>query len=79
MGGRVINISSIYGAVSPDQRIYDYRRLEGEQFFKPVAYSASKSGIFNLTRYLATYWAKRNVTVNTLTLAGLHSQQDENF
>jgi NAD(P)-dependent dehydrogenase (short-subunit alcohol dehydrogenase family) len=77
--GSVINISSIYGQVSPDQRIYDYRRGEGQVFFKPVAYSASKSALFNLTRYLATYWADHNVRVNTLTLAGVFNQQDEQF
>ena len=78
-GGAVINISSIYGAVSPDQRIYEYRRRGGEDFYKPVAYSASKSALMNLTRYLATYWAARKVRVNTLTLGGVFNQQDEDF
>ena len=48
---------------------YDYRRDRGETFYKPVTYSASKSAILNLTRYLATYWAKQGVRVNTLTPA----------
>jgi len=77
--GSVINISSIYGMVSPDQRIYDFRRTKGEEFFKPVAYSASKSALFNLTRYLATYWAPKNVRVNTLTFAGVFNNQPEEF
>lgn len=77
--GSIINISSIYGMVSPNQSIYEYRRAEGEIFFKPVAYSVSKSAIFNLTRYLATYWAKDNVRVNTLTLAGVFNNQDPRF
>lgn len=76
--GAIVNISSIYGAVSPDQRIYEYRRKGGEPFFKPVAYSASKSALLNLTRYLATYWAPR-VRVNTLTLAGVFAGQDQAF
>jgi len=77
--GSIINISSIYGLVSPDQNIYEYRRRRGEIFFKPVAYSASKSGILNLTRYLSVYWAKKNVRVNTLTIAGVFNKQEDEF
>jgi NAD(P)-dependent dehydrogenase (short-subunit alcohol dehydrogenase family) len=77
--GSVVSISSIYGMLSPDQRIYEYRRETGEPFFKPVAYSASKSSLFNLTRYLATYWAPRGVRVNTVSLAGVFNRQDERF
>jgi NAD(P)-dependent dehydrogenase (short-subunit alcohol dehydrogenase family) len=41
--------------------------------------SSVKSGILNLTRYLATYWAKKNVRVNTLTIAGVFNDQDAEF
>lgn len=77
--GSIINVASIYGLVSPDQSLYEYRRKRGETFFKPVAYSASKSGIYNLTRYLAQYWARKSVRVNSLTIAGVLSGQDEAF
>ena len=77
--GSIINTGSIYGLVSPDQRIYQHRSKNGNPFFKPVAYSASKSGLLNLTRYLATYWAKKNVRVNTLTLGGVLNHQDPKF
>lgn len=77
--GSIINVGSIYGVVSPDQGIYEFRRRRGETFFKPVAYSASKSGILNLTRYLATYWGPRGVRVNTVTLAGVFDNQDPAF
>lgn len=77
--GSIINVASIYGVVSPDQNLYEYRRKRGEVFFKPVAYSASKSGILNLSRYLAVYWAKQNVRVNSLTIAGVFNNQEKDF
>lgn len=77
-GGSIINISSIYGIQSPDQRIYEYR-AKSKPFFKPVAYCVTKAGVLNLTRYLATYWASKNVRVNTLTLGGVFNDQDETF
>ncbi len=77
--GSIINISSIYGLVSPDQRLYTYRAESGAPFYKPVAYSVSKSGLLNLTRYLATYWAGKGVRVNTLTFGGVFNHQDETF
>jgi NAD(P)-dependent dehydrogenase (short-subunit alcohol dehydrogenase family) len=77
--GSIVNVSSIYGLVSPDQRIYAYRAETGAPFVKPVAYSASKSALLNLSRYLATYWAPRGVRVNTLTLAGVANNQDARF
>lgn len=75
--GSIINISSIYGMISPDQRIYPMK--DGRKFIKPIAYSVSKSALFNLTRYLATYWAKDNVRVNTLTFGGVFNEQDPTF
>lgn len=77
--GSIINIASIYGIVSPDQNLYEFRRKRGEVFFKPVAYSASKSGILNLTRYLSVYWAKKGVRVNSLTIAGVFNNQEQAF
>jgi NAD(P)-dependent dehydrogenase (short-subunit alcohol dehydrogenase family) len=77
--GSIVNISSVYGMLSPMQDVYDFRRANGETFFKPVAYSVSKSALYNLTRYLATYWARSGVRVNTLTLAGVWNEQPQEF
>jgi NAD(P)-dependent dehydrogenase (short-subunit alcohol dehydrogenase family) len=79
--GSIVNIGSIYGMVSPVQDIYAYKKeMTGVPFIKPVAYSAAKSGVYNLTRYLATYWGKKNIRVNTLTLSGVWREtQDEIF
>ncbi len=77
--GSIVNVSSIYGLLSPVQDVYEFRRAGGETFVKPVAYSVSKSAVLNLTRYLATYWAKAGVRVNTLTLAGVWNDQPQEF
>jgi NAD(P)-dependent dehydrogenase (short-subunit alcohol dehydrogenase family) len=77
--GSIVNVSSIYGLLSPVQDLYAFRRAGGETFVKPVAYSVSKSAILNLTRYLATYWARSGVRVNTLTLAGVWNEQPPEF
>lgn len=77
--GSIVNVSSIYGMLSPVQDVYEFRRQGDEEFFKPVAYSVSKSALYNLTRYLATYWAKSGVRVNTLTLAGVSNDQPQEF
>lgn len=79
--GSIINIGSIYGMLSPVQGIYAYKEKKtGTPFIKPVAYAASKSGLYNLTRYLATYWAKKGVRVNILTPSGVFREgQDAEF
>jgi NAD(P)-dependent dehydrogenase (short-subunit alcohol dehydrogenase family) len=77
--GSIVNVSSVYGLLSPPQDLYEFRRARGETFFKPVAYSVSKSAVLNLTRYLATYWAAAGVRVNTLTLAGVWNDQAPEF
>ena len=48
-------------------------------FFKPIAYSVSKSAIINLTKYLAVYWAKDQIRVNTLIISGVLNNQDNEF
>jgi len=79
VAGSIINISSIYGMVSPVQDIYAYKSKGGSPWFKPVAYSITKSAILNLTRYLATYWGKNGIRVNTISPAGIFNNQDKEF
>src|SRR5947199_7072482 len=77
--GSIVNVSSVYGLLSPVQGVYEFRREAGETYVKPAAYSVSKAAVLNLTRYLATYWAKSGVRVNTLTLAGVWNDQPQEF
>ncbi|HPO57680.1 MAG TPA: SDR family oxidoreductase [Anaerolineaceae bacterium] len=76
--GVIINICSTYGLVGPDQRIYR-RPGEAEQPYKPVYYSVTKAGVLGLTRYLATYYAGKNIRANALTPGGTYNQHDEIF
>jgi NAD(P)-dependent dehydrogenase (short-subunit alcohol dehydrogenase family) len=69
--GTVINVSSTYGLVTPDQSIYDYKRASGATFFKPVGYSVAKSGTLNFTRWLAEYGAPLGIRANTLVPGGV--------
>lgn len=79
--GSIINVGSIYGMGSPVQDIYAYKEEQtGVPFVKPVAYSAAKSGIYNFTRYCATYWGRDGIRVNTLSPSGVRRDtQDETF
>ena len=70
LAGSIVNVSSTYGVVSPDQSLYEYRRAAGE-YYKPVGYSVAKSGVLNFTRWLAEYCAPFGVRVNTLVPGGV--------
>ena len=69
--GSIINVSSTYGVVSPDQSIYEYKRAGGASYFKPVGYSVAKSGVLNFTRWLAEYGAPLGIRANTLVPGGV--------
>jgi NAD(P)-dependent dehydrogenase (short-subunit alcohol dehydrogenase family) len=75
--GVIINICSTYGLVGPDQRIYE--KPGQPQQFKPVYYSVTKSGVLGLTRYLATYYAGKNIRANALTPGGVFNNHDDIF
>jgi NAD(P)-dependent dehydrogenase (short-subunit alcohol dehydrogenase family) len=73
-GGRIINFSSIYGISGPDLKIY-----QGTSMQNPVAYSAIKSGIIGLTRYVATVFGSRGITANVICPGGIKNKQPKNF
>ena len=80
-GGSIINISSTYGILSPDQRIYESLSPKNskQKIEKPIGYSISKSGVLNMTRFLATKFAEDKIRVNTLTLGGVYDNNPKTF
>jgi NAD(P)-dependent dehydrogenase (short-subunit alcohol dehydrogenase family) len=79
--GVIINISSTYGNVAPDQRLYDslITPENNERLEKPIGYSISKGAVLNMTRHLATLYASDGIRVNTLTPGGVYANNPELF
>lgn len=77
--GSIIQTSSIYGHLAPDQRIYQGSSYNGRAINTPAVYAASKAAIIGLTRYLASYWGAQQIRVNTLIPGGVESGQNELF
>ena len=73
-GGSIIQTSSIYGLVGPDNHLYREQDINC-----PAVYSASKAAIVGLTKWLATYWGEQGIRVNTLVPGGVESGQNAQF
>ncbi|MDE4907292.1 SDR family oxidoreductase [Methanogenium marinum] len=71
--GSIINIGSIYGVLGPDMTLYANTNMGN-----PAAYAASKGGLLQLTRWLATVMAP-SVRVNSITLGGVYRNQPQDF
>ena len=71
--GSIINIGSIYGELGPDWSLYD-----GTAMANPAAYAASKGGVLQLTRWLATSMAP-HVRVNAVSPGGIARGQPASF
>ena len=72
--GNIINISSIYGVISPKFEIYDNTEMT-----MPVEYAAIKSGMLHLTKYMAKYFKGKNIRVNAISPGGILDSQPREF
>ncbi len=77
--GNIVQTSSIYGLVGPDNRIYEGSDYLGGSINTPAVYSASKAGVIGLTKWLSTYWADKGIRVNCLVPGGVSSGQNSDF
>jgi len=73
-GGSIINMSSLYGVVSPNHKMYP-----GTNIVQPVAYTVSKHGIMGLTKYAATWLADKGIRVNSITPGGIFDNHSDLF
>ena len=69
----IVNIGSIYASMAPDWSLYDDLALSN-----PAAYSASKAGLRQLTKWLATLLAP-DIRVNMVSPGGILRDQPEEF
>lgn len=87
--GSIIYISSIYGVVGNDQRIYEGSNLDSlyaksntdqKQIYSHSVYPVVKGGLISLTRYLAAYWGHLNIRVNCVSPGGIeHQGENDEF
>lgn len=73
-GGNIVNMSSIYGTMTPRFEIYADTSMT-----MPVEYAAIKSAINQLTRYFAQYFKGDGIRVNSLSPGGILDGQPEPF
>ena len=76
--GLIINISSMYGIIGPDQDIYKNIRKKYHGY-KPIEYSVAKSGLIGFTKALAAFYKKTDIRVISLILGGIDNNQNKNF
>lgn len=75
--GLIINISSIYGVIGPDQNLYGKRKKY--HGFKPLEYSVAKAGVIGFTKALASFYKGTNIKVICLVLGGVFDNQPKSF
>jgi len=76
--GNIINVASSYGVVSPNQQLYRFDDTS-PQTYKPIDYVGTKSAIPNITRYLATLYARDGIRCNCIVPHGIDNEHGDPF
>ena len=72
--GNLIHVSSVQGVSAPK-----FEHYEGTSMVSPIEYSAIKSGLISVTRYLAKYYRGMNIRVNCISPGGILDNQPDGF
>ena len=72
--GNLILLSSIMGIKTPDFDVYN-----GTNISSPIEYSAIKAGIISIVKYLAKYFKKNNIRVDSVSPGGILDNQNIKF
>ncbi len=72
-GSTIINVGSDLSVIAPNHTIYP------KGYFKPFTYSVIKHGLIGLTKYLAVYWAKKNIRCNCISPGPIINNQPKKF
>jgi NAD(P)-dependent dehydrogenase (short-subunit alcohol dehydrogenase family) len=66
----IVNVSSVYGLVSPDFRIYEVGDRKNSE-----VYGSSKSGLLQMTRYFSVALAPQRIRVNAVAPGGIFNEK----
>jgi NAD(P)-dependent dehydrogenase (short-subunit alcohol dehydrogenase family) len=73
-GGKIINMASIYGTISPKFEIYNHTKMT-----TPIEYVAIKSALIAITKYFAKFYKNSKINFNTISPGGIYNNQDDKF
>lgn len=74
--GVIVNIGSDLAINAPDHSVYHKSdNFDKVKNFKPIGYSITKFSLLGLTKYLGTYWARKNVRCNMLIPGAVENKQ----
>ena len=77
--GNIVQMSSVYGVLASDKRIYEGSHYRGRPINNPAVYSTSKAAVIGFTKWLAAHWADHGIRVNAVAPGGVEDGQNDTF